>query len=93
MVVAKSKKEIKHKLYNADLALKGVSALVAALDISMREGDARPTDEMISDALYTIEVMLDQIATEVERHDEEENKRLRAIAEHTGIPMMQLYEM
>lgn len=97
MVVAtlckENTEESKRKLYNADLALKGVSALIASINVAMREGDARPTDDMISDALYAIEVQIDQIASDIERQDEEEIMRLRKISQHTGIPMSQLYEM
>lgn len=81
------------KLYNTDLAIKGVSAIIGTINTTLLESSIKPTDEMLSSALYLIELQLDQIAADIARHDEEELARLRAISKHTDIPMMQLYEL
>lgn len=79
--------------FDTALTLKGLSAIVAALSTAITEGDARPTNEMIAHALYTIEVGLDQAAYEVEQSEKREIDRLVSVSKETGIPMKQLYEL
>ena len=80
-------------LYEANLILRGTSACLATIGLCLKEGNVKPSDEMLGDALYSLEVQIDQVIESIELHDERELSRFNKISQRTGIPFNELISM